>query len=161
MPGESKREQIVQTIIAQLKTIRKPTYWHDVKDSNVSRALLPLDQALSSANKPLLIVIAGTGEKEHLTTNRQDEEEFELFIVGYNKSDDPETVATWLERLVRDVSIALYANVILATTAVPSGLCRTLHITDVVTDEGELAYKKHGQFEMTIRVDYVYDWTSP
>jgi hypothetical protein len=155
VPSESLREQIAQAIEAQLKTIRRPTYWHDVKDDNVSRYLHNLDQALNSANKPLLEVLTGTGDTEHMTTNRRDQEEFEIIIIGYNASDDQEMLRTWNERLVRDVKIALYANVTLG------GLARTVHITTTVTDEGELAHRGHAQFEMTLRVEYVYDWTSP
>lgn len=156
MPSESKREQIAQAVEAQLKTIHKTSgYWYDVKNENVSRVLLPLDQALSSARKPLLIVITGDGDKEPLTTYRQDQEAFEVIIVGYTKSEDKEMTRTRLERLVVDVTKALYANVTL------NALCRTLYVTSVITDEGELAFRNHGQFEMTLKIEYVYSWTNP
>lgn len=155
MTTEPYREQCAQNAIATLQTIRvADDYWYDIRERNVSRHVASFEE-ISGGDMPHLIVVIGSGEVENLTTYRRDGETFQLIFIGYVQSEDPELVGTRLERLLQDVRKALLANVTL------NNVCRTLRIKDIDTDEGSLAYDKHGAFEMVVDVEYVYEWTTP
>ena len=151
---ELKSELIMQRLVSILDDIHPDNgdYWNDMSQGQVIRYLLDLDSAISLDTKPIIEVLSGTEDIEHLTTNHRELSQFEITIIGYVKSEDPQLIATLVSRLVKDVMKVIYADITL------NDLCRTVHVRSVVTDEGELSYREHGQFEMTISVEYDFIW---
>lgn len=155
MPSEMIPEQIMQAVITQLKTISSgTTYWNTINDDNITQYVRTIDE-INSAVNPFLQVLMGDIDFDHLVQQHRDMGQMPVTIIGVYKSDRREELAKYNRRLIRDVIVALLANVSLG------GLCHTVHIKGVATDEGMLAYDDYAMFELSLMIDYQFSWTNP
>jgi hypothetical protein len=154
VPDELVAEQIMQAIEAQLKTIvAGATYHNTINDENISSYLRDSEE-FDSAENPLLQVLQGDFDGSHLVQQHRDKVELPVSIVGLLKGE-PEELRTLNNRLARDCIVSLLSNVTLG------GLCYTVHIESLATDNGSLAFQGHALFELGVRVTYAYSWTAP
>ncbi|MCH7548558.1 MAG: hypothetical protein IH969_03310 [Candidatus Krumholzibacteriota bacterium] len=156
MPTDSRREQIIQRICTVLDGISTPTYWHDIESKNISRYPKSFDQIKDADEFPYIEVLTVAPETfSHQTLHHQDKGGLNMVLIMFVQRDEPQELATWVNRLVKDVIVALLADVTL------NNLCRTLHLVSLITDDGALAHEKNGFAELQIKADYVFDWTDP
>ena len=111
--AESPRERFLQAAEAVLQDLGGRRFWGG-SYPNTPRVEREFKQPFQVNEFPHLILLQDAGSRiGGLATHDQDgadfHDEFHLAIYGYVQGDDVVTASTWLERLNRDVKLALWS----------------------------------------------------
>lgn len=155
MASESIRQQVITNLMTNLAAISKTSgYWNDISSSQVADWLVPID-AVEASEMPKLMITSGVEGVDRKHASHIDSSTWEVVIIGYVHSTDMDEIRTMLERLIRDVRIAVLADMTFG------GLSIRVKIGSIETDEGSLAYEGYGAFAMILSTEYQYSWDSP
>ena len=154
MSADSKRELILAYLKTAFQGISKDGgYWFDIEPDSVMRRLESLER-VTDAMLPVVCIQAGPeGTLDHSSAKAN--MQFNILIVGYTKADDAEMVDTEIERLIRDVKKAFYADIGLGSNSHSS------RIVDPRSDIGVIGMPEYGLFAMEIQTTYGHDFSAP
>ena len=155
-PPESKREQILENIVAALRTIRRENGFHvDVPWDSVTRYPIFDAETLVDQEMPYLAVTIPSETVDTVYMPHKDEGDLEVVIEGIVKESVDVPVATLQERAVRDVRIKLQED--------PSrgGIAKFTRVIRVDTDLGDKGYEGMRTFQVVALVKYKFVWASP
>ena len=155
MPAEHSAYLIVEQICSRLATVVAGTTYHNtLRERNVSKTLRSFDE-LAKADMPLVQVLVNRLPGGPLVAQRRDEGDLEISLVCWTQGSEPEYMQRDILRLARDVIVCLLADCTLGAT------CRVIRVTEIVTDEGSLAYEGYAMAEISMTANYAWSWSAP
>lgn len=155
LPPESKREQILENVVAAMRAIRRENSFHtDVPWDSVSRSITDLETILDQ-EMPYLQVTVPTETDDTIAMPTKDEGDLEVWIEGAVKEFRDVPVHTLQERAVQDVRRKLAEDKSLG------GLAHYVHVIRVETDAGEHGFEGVRLFRVVALVKYRFTWSTP
>ena len=150
--SDSKRELIVENMVTQLGTISVAGgYNFDISALDIYERLLTFDE-LGQIRLPCLTVTMGTENATVVLMGSVPKYRgsFPVFVQGFIKSEDKQTIRRMAERMLRDVRKLIFVDM------TRGGYAHTQKLTSIKTDEGMLAYEGYGVFEIELEIVYDY-----
>lgn len=155
LPPESKREQILENIVAAMREIRRENGFHvDIPWDSVTRSIKDLETILDQ-ELPYLQITVPTETDDTILMPTKDEGDLEIWIEGAVKEFVDVPVATLQERAVRDVRKKLTED------KSRGGIAKYTRVIRVETDAGEHGFEGVRLFRVVALVKYKFDWSTP
>lgn len=155
-PAESKRQQIIESVISDLRAIKKGSdYWYEFEHDSVSRSDLDIE-TIKSAETPWCSVIPGPEVDKTEKMPTTDYGLWELYIWLVVESE-PEEKRRDMERLLRDVRKKLMSNPGLGLDFVK--FAKVSAVEAPLDDDA--GYERIAACRVTLTVLYKFEWTSP
>lgn len=155
--SDSKRELIIQNLVAQLATISTAGgYNFDVSALDIHERLMTYDE-LGQIRLPCITVTVGTesAKVSLMGSPPKYRGSFPVFVQGWIKCEDKTLIRRTLERMLRDVRVLIFVDM------TRGGYSHTQNLVSIKTDEGTLAYDGYGVFEIELEIVYDYLTNAP
>ncbi|NIM22368.1 MAG: hypothetical protein GTN64_08140 [Candidatus Latescibacteria bacterium] len=154
-PQESKRQQIIESVMTDLRSIRKADgYWFDVEHDSVTRSDIVDFERIKSAQMPWISVIPGPESTKSLG-NQRDESLWDVHICLFVKAEMDEKRRD-MERFLVDVRRKLMAN------PGRSGLAKWARISALdPPEDDDFGYPQYVTCRVTLSVFYTFNWSQP
>jgi len=155
-PEESKRQQIIDSVISDMRAIKKSDgYWFEFVHDSVTRSNPDIETA-KSAEMPWAGVIPGP---EVDTTEKLPKTDYGLWevYIWLLVEAEPEDKRKDMERLLRDVRRKLMASPSRGLTFV-----KYAKVTAVESPlDDDTGYERYAACRITLTVLYKFDWSVP
>jgi hypothetical protein len=155
-PTESKRWQIIENIVSELRDIRRANgFFSDVSRDSVTTDLKDLETILDQELPYLQITIPDETDNTVLMPQK-DEGDLVFFIEGaVGQTQDDAPLGQILERTIRDVRKKILED------KSRGGIAKSSRVIRVESDSGEHGYEGNRLFRITLLVKYKFPWTDP